>query len=695
MQLYSLIVFTLLWCSSIQTPSKLTIDEFFDATTFRSVSISPNGRYLLIYSQRPAWDSNSFENSLWLYETNGRRKQLITKQLSGIMQPKWSPSGDWFVYLINDKATANSTDDLHRFRRSTDKQTQNEQQIHLYSVTLDELLSIEIGNQIPLALAWSSVDSSLYFAAKSSQSTQDADRLYEAKWKDVIEYRQRKPSDGSTIYRIDISIKNRRVSSKIYPIKQLNFIVGELLFVPSEHKVVFTSVVAIIENLADLEMYSIDVYNSSLLTRLTNNEEIENNLQLSSDGKHVFFQVYSVRSSNEKFNNTQPGLCSIDLTNGQIQNWGKGFEGTVTDYAIRSEGGVFILGQLGTNVHIYTQQSPSKYLFMERSWNGTYRSISSSRSKRYSSVAFLYSSFERPEEVYFVDHIDDLRSAKTITNENQLLTKINLPRAKLYKWINDDDNRMIEGILHYPPGKFERKNLPLLVLIHGGPTSANLNFFQPDWYNWAPLAAAEGWLVLEPNYRGSTGYGNQFLNEITCQPLSLPGKDILAGVNRLIKDGIADPTRLTIGGYSYGGFLTNWLITQTTRFNAALSGAGGVEHVSGWGTSDFPAYMNTIFGGLPWKIPKVYAKESIINQLDKVHTPTHIITGTSDIRVPADQSVMLERGLNYLGVPVKLLLFPNEGHSLSNNPWHGKIKIREELKWLEKYGHMSFVTTTN
>ncbi|CAF1011941.1 unnamed protein product [Rotaria sp. Silwood1] len=657
--------------------------------------MSPNGRYLLIYSQRPAWDSNSFENSLWLYETYGRRKQLITKQLSEIMQPKWSPSGDWFVFLINDKAVADSTDDLHRFRRSVDNQPKNEQQIHLYSVSSDELLSIEIGNQIPLALAWSDVDSSLYFAAQSSQSTKDADHSYEAKWKDVIQYRRRKPTDDSTIYRIDISIKNRRVSSKINFVKHLNFIVGELLFVPSEHKLVCTSVVAIVENLSDIEMYSIDLYKSSSLTRLTNNEGIENNLRLSSDGKYVFFQVFSVRSSNEKFNNTQIRLYSIDLTNGQIQNWGKGFEGNVRDYAIRSEGGVFILGQLGTNVHIYTQQSPSKYLFMERGWNGTYRMISSSTSKRYSSVAFLHSSFEQPEEVYFVDHIDDLRSAKAITSGNQLFTKRDLPRAKLYKWTNNDDDRMIEGILHYPPGKFERKNLPLLVLIHGGPTDANLNIFLPDWYSWAPLAATEGWLVLEPNYRGSTGYGDQFLNEITCQPLSLPGKDILAGVDRLIKDGIADPTRLTIGGYSYGGYLTNWLITQTTRFNAALSGAGGVEHVSSWGTSDFPTYLNTIFGGLPWEIPQIYSKQSVMEKLDKIHTPTHIITGANDIRVSADQSVMLARGLNYLGVPVKLLLFPNEGHSLSNNPWHGKIKIREELKWLEKYGHVSLVTTTN
>jgi dipeptidyl aminopeptidase/acylaminoacyl peptidase len=254
---------------------------------------------------------------------------------------------------------------------------------------------------------------------------------------------------------------------------------------------------------------------------------------------------------------------------------------------------------------------------------------------------------------------------------------------------------MIEGILHYPPGKFEHKNLPLFVYLHGGPTDASLNRLQTGFYTWAPLAASEGWLVLECNYRGSTGYGDQFLNEISGALLSRPGRDILAGVDSLVKDGIADPTRLNIGGYSFGGFLTNWLITQTTRFNAALSGAGASELVSMWGTTDFPPFLIPLMCGFPWEASEIYEKESIMNKLNKAETPTLITTGANDIRVPADQSYMLERSLTYLGVPVKLLLFPDEDHSLSNNPWHEKIKAREELKWLAKYDHLPELKTVD
>ncbi|CAF1115761.1 unnamed protein product [Rotaria sordida] len=141
--------------------------------------------------------------------------------------------------------------------------------------------------------------------------------------------------------------------------------------------------------------------------------------------------------------------------------------------------------------------------------------------------------------------------------------------------------------------------------------------FRADWYTCAGMMATEGWLVLQPNYRGSSGYGDDFLNGILLEIVSRPGKDILFGVDALIRDGIADPMRLAVGGYSYGGYITNWLITQTTRFNAALSGAGAIEHVIDWGTNDIPVSNVYLLGGFPWQQPSRYQKEAAVYQLDK------------------------------------------------------------------------------
>ncbi|CAF4736228.1 unnamed protein product, partial [Rotaria sp. Silwood1] len=603
--------------SLAQILPKLTIDEFLNSTYYSSLSLSPNGQYLLVHSMRPAWELNRYDNTLWLYKTQGGQKKLITNQLSRSITPKWSPSGNWIAFF-------------------------------------EETVMIDIASEIPLAITWADGDSSLYYVSISL--SKEENNSSESEWKDVIRYRQRKLTDSSTIYRIDISRKKRKVSVKKITIVDIDFLTAELLFVPVENKLVFTSLSTIVENKDAFEIYSIDLRNVSLLSRLTNNQALERNLQLSIDGKHVFFIVDSSILSEDKNVNTQNRLYSINLINGKIERWGKDFGGSIRGYTIRSQGGVYMLGQLGINVEIYLQQSSSKYSILQRGWTGTYHQISSSLSTESSAIALVYSSVERPEEVYFVNHIDQLCLAKAITSENQLLTQRNLPRAKSYKWINNEDDRTIEGVLHYPSGKFE--------------------------------SATQGWLVLEPNYRGSTGYGDAFINELRFQLLSRPGRDILAGVDRLIADGIADLNKLDVGGYSYGGYLTNWLITQTTRFNAALSGAGPTEHISFWGRTDLPASLVDLMGGFPWEVPEILYNESIIYKLGKVQTPTHIITGTRDIRVPFDQSFILERSLHYMNVPVKLLLIPNEGHSIDINPWHGKIKVREEMKWLEKYGQI-------
>ena len=238
----------------------------------------------------------------------------------------------------------------------------------------------------------------------------------------------------------------------------------------------------------------------------------------------------------------------------------------------------------------------------------------------------------------------------------------------------------------YPPGKFEAKNLPMFTFIHGGPADADGNHFEADWYQWGILAATNGWLVFEPNYRGSSGYGDKFLTQIVPEIVSRPGKDILEGVDALVKDGIADPNQLTVGGYSYGGYMTNWLITQSTRWKAAVTGAGAVEHVGNWGNDDTTFDDAYFLGGRPWEAPQRYHDEAAIFQINKVRTPTHMVGGADDIRVAVLEDYLLEHALYSLGIPNALLIFPGEGHSLDKNPWHGKIKVREELKWLQKYG---------
>ncbi|CAF1390190.1 unnamed protein product [Rotaria sordida] len=684
MFIYVLLLFLkLLFYSSIAAKPNLTLDEFFDYTDFTYLSFSPNGKYLLIETLRPDWNLSTYEKSFWLYEIKTKRKNLILTNKGGSSKPQWSPSGNWIAFLRTENTTMNTTNRYKHYQNSFENIEKKQQFIYLYSIKSKKILPILVGTEIPSTLAWSDSDSSIYFIITKTRKRDDD----QVEWKDVIDYRKSIHNYVSTIKCLVFERKNQISSVKIRTLRDVPFLIDELLFSSVVQKLVFTSISPIIEDMENFEIYSIDLQNSAKISRLTNNNLFETQLTLSNDRKHVLFRQHS-RSAhqNEEFADVQRRLSSLDLTTGHIERLVKDFSGNLFEYTSNPNGGVYILGQLKTEIHIYTQQSSMDNTIDNHGWNGTYHLISSSFGRTHK-VAFVYSSLEKPKEVYIIDNINQLQSACAITNENDLFTQRHLPKVKVYTWKNDQDNQTIEGILHYPPGKFEFKKLPLLILIHGGPFDISLNAFEANWYNWATIAAVEGWLVLEPNYCGSTGYGDRFVNDIRFQPLSRPGRDILSAVDNLIKDGIVDSNKLNVGGYSYGGFLTNWLITQTTRFNAALSGAGAIEHVSSWGTMDLPMLLNYLFGGFPWEIPEIYQKQSSIYHLDRVRTATHIITGEDDVRVDADQSYILERGLNYLGIPVQLLVLPKEGHNLENNPWHGKIKVREELKWLKKYGH--------
>ena len=298
--------------------------------------------------------------------------------------------------------------------------------------------------------------------------------------------------------------------------------------------------------------------------------------------------------------------------------------------------------RLGTEVQMYTAANPSDSLHPVTGQKGTYEELSTAPHTQ--RVAFQYSSLTKPEEVYLADGPNALATARAITSFNKLFTERDLPQGKPYQW-KADDGTTVEGMLIYPPGKFEAKHLPMLTFIHGGPADADGNHFEADWYQWAGLAATNGWLVFEPNYRGSTGYGDKFLEQIVPQIVSRPGKDILEGVDALVKDGIADPDHLTIGGYSYGGYMTNWLITQTTRFKAAVTGAGAVEHIGNWGNDDTTFDDAYFLGGRPWEAAQRYHDEAAIFQIDKVRTPTHMVAGADDIRVAVLEDYLLEHAL--------------------------------------------------
>jgi len=679
-----------------QSKPKLTLDEFFNSVSYSSIALSPDGNSVVIATERADWDQQIFRTDLWLYRDDGKAGLLIPLTQSGHdSDPKWSPDGRWIAFL-SERKTSSAKDSDSDSGDDKDADPGDLSQIYLISPAGGEAIPLTQGQEEVHTFSWSADSRTLYFSTRNPWTKAQKDD-YRKQWKDVVEYRT--AERGDTIFALDLAAALARHASA--PAKDESdaekesdltpgarslatspLRVEELVTSPDGSKLAFisNSINQRQENFEDYEIYTLDLANPAP-RRLTHNQAEETRLHWANDNRHVFFSV-EVGDVTGPYRDLQPHLYWVDSVSGAVEQWSRDFIGQVDQYAVTADG-VLASARLGTEVPMYSVAQPGEALHKLNGWDGTYENLSTTaHSPR---LAFVYSSLEKPAEVYLADSADQLDRARPITSLNKLFAERDLPQGKPYRW-KADDGTTVEGMLIYPLGKFEAKNLPMLTFIHGGPADADGNHFEADWYQWAALAATHGWLVFEPNYRGSTGYGDKFLEQIVPVIVSRPGKDILEGVDALVKAGIADPDHLTVGGYSYGGYMTNWLITQTTRFKAAVTGAGAVEHVGNWGNDDTTFDDAYFLGGRPWEAQQRYHDEAAIFQIDKVRTPTHMVAGANDIRVAVLEDYLLEHALYSLGIPNALLIFPGEGHSLGKNPWHGKIKVREELKWLEKYG---------
>ena len=677
---------------------KLTLDEFFNSVSYSSVALSPDGNSVVIGTERADWDQQIFRNDLWLYRDDGKGGSLIQLTQSGHdIDPKWSPDGRWIAFRSERKASpekdSDSGDDKNK-DKVDDKGDLS--QIYVISPAGGEAIPLTRGQEEVHTFSWSADSRTLYFATRNPWTKAQKDD-YKKLWKDVVQYRT--AERGDTIFALNIADaldrhaaapakeesdadKESDLTPGARAIATSPLRVDDLIASPDGSKLAFltSAINQREEKFEDYEIYALDLA-SPTPRQLTHNQAQEGGLRWANDSRHVFFSV-EVGDATGPYRDLQPHLYWVDCETGTIEQWSKDFIGPVEHYTVAADN-VLASARLGTEVSMYSVAQPVQSLHKLNGWEGTYEILSTTpHSQR---IAFVYSSLQKPAEVYLAQSPDKLDQARPITSLNHLFTERDLPQGKPYRW-KADDGTTVEGMLIYPRGEFESKKLPMLTFIHGGPADADGNHFEADWYQWAALAATNGWLVFEPNYRGSTGYGDKFLQQIVPLIVSRPGKDILEGVDALVKDGIADPDHLAVGGYSYGGYMTNWLITQTTRFKAAVTGAGAVEHVGNWGNDDTTFDDAYFLGGRPWEAQQRYHDEAAIFQIDKVRTPTHMVAGADDIRVAVLEDYLLEHALYSLGIPNALLIFPGEGHSLAKNPWHGKIKVREELKWLQKYG---------
>ncbi len=299
-----------------------------------------------------------------------------------------------------------------------------------------------------------------------------------------------------------------------------------------------------------------------------------------------------------------------------------------------------------------------------------------------SKVAALISTPTNIGDVFVVTTASGAMEAVTHVNA-ELFAKLNLTEPEMI-WYKSFDGRRIQAWVQKPPDFQAGKKYPLILDIHGGPHTAYGYVFDHE-FQWM---AAKGYVVLYPNPRGSTSYGQEFGNIIQY---AYPGddfKDLMAGVDELIARGWVDSEKLGVTGGSGGGVLTNWVIGHTDRFKAAVSQRSIADWSGFWYTADFSQFTAMWFRGAPWEQEADYKARSPITYIQNVHTPLMLIEGEADFRTPsADGGEQMFRALKYLKRPVVMVRFPGESHELSRSgkPVHRVERLDNIVAWFDKY----------
>jgi dipeptidyl aminopeptidase/acylaminoacyl peptidase len=269
------------------------------------------------------------------------------------------------------------------------------------------------------------------------------------------------------------------------------------------------------------------------------------------------------------------------------------------------------------------------------------------------------------------------------TRHNVTLECVALGVTEIVRWPSDDGVE-VQGLLVKPVNYVTGERVPLIVHVHGGPTWAWPNAFYASGHDWAQLLAGRGYAVLMPNPRGSTGRGPAWANAIFADVGGGEYRDLMTGVDSMIERGIADPERLGVGGWSWGGYMTSWVVSQTSRFKAAVMGAGLPNMISDNSLGDIPSANLSFFETTPYHDPEPYFERSAIRHIRNATTPTLILHGEADKRVNVAEGIEMYVALRTLGVKTQLVTYPREGHGIEEMK-HQTDLLQRMLAWYDEH----------
>jgi len=367
-------------------------------------------------------------------------------------------------------------------------------------------------------------------------------------------------------------------------------------------------------------------------------------------------------------------LDLLSLDSGRIESLSQSFDEYIRNQSWSANGSqiLFTAGQ-GVNENLYVLDVKTKAISQLNKVEGVYSQLSVSRSSNY--AAFVFQDSSTSPQIYFAS-LDDFKPRK-LTDINPQLSSWSIGKSEVIRW-KSFDGMEIEGLVHLPIGYEPGQQYPLIVNPHGGPQIADVKGFLPAGRKSSSYAmTTRGWIVFQPNFRGSSNYGEKFLRGNIGAFAHGAFYDVMSGVDYLIARGIVDPNRMAMVGHSYGGYMTAWTVTQTNRFKAAVVGAGLTNLFSMQGTSDVPSKLESYMGQDSSRL----LAHSPISYIKNTSTPTLIWHGESDQRVHVSQSYEFYSALKRQNVPTQFVVYPGQGHGITKPSFQLDL-FERQLAWL-------------
>ncbi len=637
-----------------QTRKPMSIVNLIEVPQMQEVQLSPDGSEVVFELARADWEKNERVSHLWRVDIDGGNPIQLTNGASGEKSPRWSPDGASIVFVA---------------KRGKDEHEQ------LY------LLPNRGGEARPLTKHPSGVKSPalspdgafVYFLAPEPKSEEEKKReelkddvfAFDEDFKQVHLFRV--PLGGAT------PVESSRTTSG-------DFSIGAYRLSRDGSRIAHhRAPTPLFGTAAESEVWLMKSDGTDA-RQLTRNSVSESAAELSPDGKWVSF----VSDSNETFDAYyNDNLFLVPAEGGAHRMLLSSMPHEVEDTSWSEDGrSIFFTANTGVRSELFRIEVASEGL--TQLTRGDHALIQWQYVPQAGKHVFGIDARENAGDVYVLPAAGGT-PARVSRVYDYLARDFELPRQEAIRW-KGEDGVEVEGLLYYPLDYQEGNRYPLVAQTHGGPAASD-KFGFGRWSEYIPVLTSKGYFVFQPNYRGSTGYGDEVLRDMVGHYFRQAHLDVMAGVDHLIAKGLVDGDRMVKMGWSGGGHMTNKIITHTDRFRAASSGAGAVNWISMYAQSDVRIYRTPWFGGTPWQEDApidVYWNHSPLKDIYKARTPTIVLVGEKDVRVPPPQSVELYRALKSNGVPTHLYIAPREPHGWQELR-HELFKVNVELDWFEKH----------